>query len=245
MKDTPDTHSNAASPPEAALTPAERAAAAAGTMAYESTAEAQRARAVSKWAVHRRLYDWVIGFAHSKNSTGALAALSFAESSFFPIPPDVLLMPLALGNRRKAFWFATVCTLASVLGGVVGYLIGYLFWEATGQIWFDYIPGFTPEKFATVEGLYNAWGVWIIFAAAFTPIPYKVFTIAGGVFHQHLPLFILASFVGRGLRFFLVAGLMWKYGEKIVPFIDKYFNLLSLAFVILLVGGFAAIKLLH
>src|SRR5690606_36230620 len=127
-----------------------RAAAAAGTMAYESEAEAA-GTTVPAWALHRRLYDWVIGFAHSRNSTGALALLRFAESSFFPIPPDVLLMPLALGNRRKAFWFATVCTVASVLGGILGYAIGYLFWEATKQIWFDYVPGFSLEKFATVE----------------------------------------------------------------------------------------------
>ncbi len=228
------------------LTPEERAAAAAGTMAYESDEEAAREpRQVSRWAIHRRLYDWVLSFAHSRHSTLALAGLSFAESSFFPIPPDVLLMPLALGNRRKAWWFATVCTLASVAGGVLGWLIGYFAWEATKGFWFDIVPGFSPQKFATVEGLYNEWGIWIIFAAAFTPIPYKVFTIAGGVFHQSLPLFILASLIGRGLRFFLVAGLMWALGNRIVPFIDKYFNLLSILFVLLLLGGFAAIRLLH
>lgn len=231
--------------PEAPLSPAERAAAAAGTMAYESEAEAAGKPPVPAWALHRRLYDWVIGFAHSKHSTAALATLSFAESSFFPIPPDVLLMPLALGNRRKAWWFAAVCTVASVLGGVLGWLIGFLFWGATQQLWFDYVPGFTPEKFAQVEALYEEWGLWILFAAALTPIPYKVFTIVGGVMSQFLPGFIIVSLVGRGLRFFAVAGLMWKFGEKIVPFIDKYFNLLSLAFVVLLVGGFAAIRLLH
>lgn len=229
------------------LSPQERAAAAAGTLVYESAQEAKgpAGRAVPRWHLHRRLYDWVLGFAHSKHSTLALAVLSFAESSFFPIPPDVLLMPLALGNRRKAWWFATVCTVASVLGGVAGYFVGYLFWEATRQFWFDVIPGFTQPKFEQVQGLYTEWGIWILFAAAFTPIPYKVFTITGGVMAQSLPLFILVSLLGRGLRFYGVAGMMWLFGNRIVPFIDKYFNLLSILFVLLLVGGFAAIKLLH
>lgn len=239
-------HTPADTPNAATLSPAERAAAAAGTMVYESDEEAARKPApVSKWALHRRLYNWVIGFAHHKHSTAALAILSFAESSFFPIPPDVLLMPLALGNRAKAIWFATVCTLASVLGGVLGWVIGYFAWEATKGFWFDIIPGFTPEKFDQVVGLYNEWGILILFAAALTPIPYKVFTIAGGVLGQNLPLFILISFIGRGLRFYAVAGLMWLFGDRIVPFIDKYFNLLSILFIILLVGGFALLKVLH
>jgi membrane protein YqaA with SNARE-associated domain len=233
------------SPPES-LTPAERAAAAAGTIVYEGEAEAARQpRPVSKWALHRRLYDWVIGFAHHKHSTAALAGLSFAESSFFPIPPDVLLMPLALGHNRKAWWFATVCTLASVTGGVLGWLIGYYAWEATKGFWFDVVPGFNEAKFDQVVGLYNEWGILILFAAALTPIPYKVFTIAGGVLHQNLLLFVIVSFIGRGLRFYAVAGAMWLFGDRIVPFIDRYFNLLSIVFVLLLVGGFAAIKLLH
>ena len=229
------------------LTDAQREAAAAapGTMDY-ATPEPTSARPVPpRWAIHRRMYDWVIGFAKSPRASLALGGISFAESSFFPIPPDVLLMPLCMGERRKAWWFATVCTVASVLGGMLGYLIGYAFWEGTSQIWYDYIPGFTADKFATVEGLYDEWGVLILFAAAFTPIPFKVFTIAGGVFHQNFPLFVLVSLIGRGARFFLVAGLMWAFGQKITPFIDKYFNLLSLLFVIVGVGGFLAIKLLH
>jgi membrane protein YqaA with SNARE-associated domain len=233
--------------PNHILSPEERAAAAAGTMAYESDTEAARPpqRQVPAWHLHRRLSDWVLGFAHSRHSTLALAGLSFAESSFFPIPPDVLLMPLALGHRRKAWWFATVCTVASVAGGVAGWLIGYFAWEMTKSFWFDIVPGFTPEQFARVEALYNEWGILILFAAALTPIPYKVFTIAGGVLHQNLLLFVIVSFIGRGLRFFAVAGMMWLFGNRIVPFIDKYFNLLSVLFVLLLIGGFAAIKLLH
>jgi membrane protein YqaA with SNARE-associated domain len=202
---------------------------------------------VSKWAIHRRLYDWVLSFAHHKHSTTALFLLSFAESSFFPIPPDVLLMPLCLGNRRKAFWFAFICTLASVLGGIAGYYIGYAAWEATKDCWFRFIPGFKPAQFDRVGEWYQAYGFWIVFTAAFTPIPYKVFTIAAGVFHNHVGLlpFIIASIIGRGLRFFLVAGLMWKFGRPIVRFIDKYFNLLCIVFTVLLIGGFALIKYMH
>lgn len=199
---------------------------------------------VSKWAIHRHLYDWVLGFAHSKHSTAALGGLSFAESSFFPIPPDVLLMPLCLGNRKKAFWFATVCTIASVLGGLAGYLIGWGAWEAVSDYVYRWVPGFTEAKFNKVGELYQEYNFWIVFIAAFTPIPYKVITVAAGVFMINMPMFIVASVIGRGLRFFLVAGLMWKFGEPIVVFIDKYFNLLSIVFTILLIGGFLLIKVL-
>jgi membrane protein YqaA with SNARE-associated domain len=199
---------------------------------------------VSRWAIHRRLYDWVLSFAHSRHSTTALFLLSFAESSFFPVPPDVLLAPLCLGNRRKAMWFAAVCTGASVLGGVGGFLIGMAAWEGLDALVYRYVPGFSEEQFHQVVTWYGEWGVWIVFTAAFTPIPYKVFTIAAGVFGMNLPLFIATSLVGRGARFFFVAGLMWKFGERIVPFIDRYFNLLCIAFTALLVGGFAAVKVL-
>ena len=236
MNETPTT-SQTTPPPgpqtaAAAVTETERDAAAATTV-------------VSRWAIHRRMYDWVLGFAHHRHSTAALATLSFAESSFFPIPPDVLLMPLCLGNRRRAFWFATVCTVASVLGGLAGYAIGWGLWEATSSFFYNYVPGFTEDKFQHVGGLYERYNFWVVFIAAFTPIPYKVITIAGGVFHINLPMFIVASIVGRGLRFFLVAGLMWKFGQPIVTFIDKYFNLLSIVFTLLLIGGFAVMKLLH
>ncbi len=200
---------------------------------------------VPRWALHRRLYDWVLSFARSRHSTSALFLISFAESSFFPIPPDVLLAPLCLGERRKAMWFATVCTVASVLGAILGYWIGWGAWEALDQFMFDYIPGFTEEKFALVEGWYDRWGIWILFAAAFTPIPFKVFTIAGGVFAQPLLPFVLVSAVGRGMRFFLVAGVFWLIGPKALPFIDRYFNLLCLVFMALLVGGFLILKLMH
>lgn len=218
-------------------------------MAPVTPGDAAAARAavgpVARWAIHRRLYDWVLSFAHRKHSTTALFLLSFAESSFFPIPPDVLLGPLCLGNRRKSLWFATVTTIASVLGAIVGYAIGWGAWEMVSEYMFRYVPSFTPENFAKVERWYEAWGVWVLFAAAFTPIPFKVFTIAGGVFHQPLGLFILVSLVGRAARFFLVAGVFWWVGPRAVPFIDKYFNLLCVIFVLLLIGGFAVLKLLH
>lgn len=203
------------------------------------------AQAPSKWAIHRRLYDWVLSFSHRKHSTTALFVLSFTESSFFPIPPDVLLMPLALGNRRKAFWFAAVCTVASVLGAIAGYFIGWGLWHLLEGFFYRYIPGFTPEQFAKVGELYEKYNFWIVFIAAFTPIPYKVITIAGGVFSITMPMFIIASIVGRGMRFFMVAGLMWLFGPPIVKFVDKYFNLLSILFTILLIGGFAVLKMMH
>ncbi|QNN20888.1 DedA family protein [Planctomycetales bacterium ZRK34] len=219
-------------PPQEPVTDNERAA-------------AESAVVVSRWAIHRHLYDWVLSFAHHKHSTTALGVLSFAESSFFPIPPDVLLGPLCLGHRRKAMWFALICTIASVAGGVVGYAIGHYAWEALSGVMYQYVPGFTEEKFELVERWYDQWGIWVLFAAAFTPIPFKVFTIAGGVFAQPLLPFVMVSFVGRGMRFFLVAGIFWWIGPKAVPFIDKYFNWLCVVFVLLLIGGFFVLRLMH
>ena len=219
--------------PDPAVSPAELAAAEAP------------AGPVSRWAIHRRLYDWVLSFAHSRHSGTALFALSFAESSIFPIPPDVLLGPLCLGNRRRAMWFATLTTIASVLGAAVGYAIGWGAWEATQDFLFNYVPGFSRDKFHTVERWYSQWGILVLFAAAFTPIPFKVFTIAGGVFAQPLLPFLAVSLVGRGLRFYLVAAIFWWIGPKATPLIDRYFNLLCILFVALLIGGFAMLKLLH
>lgn len=213
--------------------------------AAELAAAKSTAGPAARWALHRHLYDWVLSFAHHKHATTALFTLSFAESSCFPIPPDVLLGPLCLGHRRKALWFATVTTVASVLGAILGYGIGHGLWEATNQLFYRYVPGFTAAAFQTVEQWYDHWGVWVLFAAAFTPIPFKVFTIAGGVFHQPLLLFVTVSLVGRGLRFYLVAIIFWWIGPKAMPIIDRYFNLLCLLFAALLAGGFAVIKLLH
>jgi membrane protein YqaA with SNARE-associated domain len=197
---------------------------------------------VARWAIHRRLYDWVLSFAHRKHSATALFLLSFSESSFFPVPPDVLLAPLCIGKRDRAWRFASVTTGASVLGGVAGYAIGWGAWEWLHGFVYRYIPGFTPEQFEHVKALYDERGVIVLFVAAFTPVPYKVFTIAGGVFGQPLLPFVLVSLIGRGMRFFLVAGLFYWIGPRATPWIDRYFNLLCIAFVVLLVGGFAIAK---
>lgn len=200
---------------------------------------------VPKWAIHRRMYDWVLSWAHRPHATWALATMSFAESSFFPIPPDVLLAPMCMEKKERAWWFAFVTTIASVAGAVLGYYIGYALWETTAEIWYTYIPGFTEAKFTTVEDWYTEWGTLILFVAAFTPIPFKIFTIAGGALHQSLLPFVLVSLVGRGMRFFLVAALFYWIGPKAKPFIDKWFNWLCVLFVALLVGGFMLLKLMH
>lgn len=229
----------------APLSTEQERAAAAGTWAYSSEEPPHIPADVPAWHLHRRMYDWVVGFANKTYGPWALGIISFTESSFFPIPPDVLLAPMCLGRPRRALWFAALTTATSVLGAMLGYAIGAFAWGATQGFLYDYIPGFTPEKFQTVQRLYDDWGVLVLFAAAFTPIPFKIFTIAGGVFAQPFLPFVLVSIVGRGARFFLVAGLLWWIGPKATPFIDKYFNWLALAFVALAVAGFAALKLLH
>ncbi len=200
-----------------------------------------------KWV--RKLYDWVLHWAETPYGPFALFMLSFAEASFFPIPPDVLLIALALGLRERSLRFALICSVASVMGAVFGYGIGtYAWWGEVGEFssfanWFFInIPGFTEEIFFHIQNLYNEWNFWVIFTAGFTPIPFKVFTISAGAFDINFFMFIIASLVSRSARFFLVAGLIWKYGEPIRGFIDKYFNLLAILFTVLLVGGFAGIK---
>lgn len=191
----------------------------------------------------RRLYDWVLSWAESRHGSAALGVLSFMESSFFPIPPDPLLMALSLGKPRKALWFATICSFASVLGGVAGYLIGWGVWSVVGDFFFRYVPGVTPEAFQKVGALYNHWNFWAIFVAGFTPVPYKVFTLAAGVFKISLPVFIVASIASRSARFFLISGLIYYFGPGIKGFIDKHFNKLVWLFFALLVGGFLVIRL--
>ncbi len=190
----------------------------------------------------RRLYDWVLHWADTPYAVPALALLAFAESSFFPIPPDVLLIAVCLGLPRRALFFALVCSVASVLGGIAGYGIGALAWGQVDELFFRWVPGFTPERFAEVQHLYVTWGIPIVFTAGFSPIPYKLFTITSGVMDQPLVPFILASAAGRSARFFLVAWLIRRFGEPIRVFIDRYFNWLALAFSLLLVGGFAVLK---
>ncbi len=190
----------------------------------------------------RRLYDWVLHWAETPYGTPALFFLSLAESSFFPLPPDPLLVALCLGAAKKAMKFAAVATLASVIGGVIGYGIGAGAWSMVQDWFFLYVPGVSPEAFAGVQALYDRWDFWAVFLAGLTPIPYKVFTLSAGVFSINFGVFVLASVLSRGLRFFLVAGLIYKFGPSIARFIDKYFNLLATAFGILLLGGFLIIE---
>jgi len=204
------------------------------------------------WHVHRRVYDWTLGWAYRPSAAIALFCLSFAESSFFPVPPDVLLMPLVLGNRKRWFRYAAICSVASIMGAILGFCIGWLLWEGgVDQIFYEYVPGFTPKVFNRVSGLYDQWNFWIVFTAGFTPIPFKVITITAGVFGTgekvlnpgaFFAIFLVAAVISRSARFFLVAGLMRIFGPKITPFIEKYFNWLALLFTILLVGGFVVIR---
>ncbi len=199
------------------------------------------------WHWHRRLYDWVIHFANTPHGGRALFCLSFAESSFFPVPPDVLLAPLALGAPRKWVYFATLCSVASILGGILGYVIGVFLWSAIGPWAYAHLGaiGLTEENFAKFQSLYAKYDFWIVFTCGFTPLPYKVCTISAGVARISFPGFLVASALSRSARFFLVAGLMGWKGERIRPFIERYFNWFSLAFVILLIGGFLVIKWVH
>ncbi|MEP0860339.1 MAG: DedA family protein [Ignavibacterium sp.] len=197
----------------------------------------------------RKLYDWVLHWAETPYGPIALFILAFAESSFFPIPPDALLIALVLGATTKAFRFALNCTIASVLGALLGYTIGHFLWwtpsnefTSIAMFFFNNIPGFTEKLFFDVQKMYDQYDFWIVFTAGFTPIPYKVITISSGAFNINLPMFVFASVISRGARFFLVAFLIWKFGPQIRSFIDKYFNWLAIAFTVLLIGGFVAIK---
>lgn len=204
-------------------------------------------RPVAWWHLHRRLYDWVIHFADTRHGATALFCLSFAESSFFPVPPDVLLGPLTLGAPKKWLKFAVSCSIASVLGGILGYFIGMFFWSVIDQWAYAHLGviGLTEANFAKFQGWYDKYDFWIVFTCGFTPLPYKVCTISAGVARINFIGFLIASGVSRSARFFIVAGLMGWKGEKIRPVIEKYFNWFSLAFVLLLIGGFAVIKWLH
>lgn len=183
----------------------------------------------------------MLGWAESKWGSLALFLFAFAESSFFPIPPDILLLALCFGSSRKSFRFALLCTLGSVTGAMAGYAIGWGLWTSLLHDWF--IPAvFSQESFDSVCTIYQKWNFWAVFTAGFTPIPYKIFTIAAGVCQIRFSVFILASIVARGARFFLEAVLVWKFGTPIKSFIDKYFNLCVTAFTVLLIGGFVLIK---
>lgn len=199
----------------------------------------------------RKMYDWVLHWAETPYGAPALFLLAFAESSFFPVPPDVLLIALAVSLQKKAFKYAAICTLGSILGGMFGYFIGYQLWYSQGDtfsslaiFFFDNIPGFTEDLFSKVKLMYEENAFMVVFTAGFTPIPYKIITITAGVTQINFPMFLIASSVSRALRFFLVAGIIYKFGAPITRWIDKYFNKLAIAFTIILILGFVGIKYL-
>jgi len=199
---------------------------------------------VKKAGPVRRLYDWVLHWAETPYGVAALFVLALAESSFFPIPPDPLLIALCLGAASKSLRFALIATSASVLGGIIGYGIGAGAWDLAEPWFYQYVPGVSPEAFEQVRALYDRWDFWAIFFAGLTPIPYKVFTLSAGVFSINFGIFVIASVLSRSIRFFVLAGLIFKFGKPIASFIDRYFNLLAWIFGIMLLGGFLVIELL-
>jgi len=188
----------------------------------------------------RRLYDWTMSLSGHPHALWALFAVAFIESSVFPIPPDILIIPMVLAAPQRAWKIALVATVASVLGGVLGYAIGAFLFDSLGRPLLDFY-GYA-DKFAAFEAKYNEWGAWIVAGAGFTPFPYKVITIASGVTHLDPFVFIVASILSRGARFFLIAALLWKFGAPIRSFIDRYLPLLATAFFVLLLGGFLALR---
>lgn len=192
----------------------------------------------------KKLYDWVLHWAKTPYAVPALFILAFTESSFFPVPPDVLLMALALSIPKKSFKYAFICTIGSVIGGIFGYWIGLKFMDMVGMPILNFYGYAAVEKYEYIQSFYMKYDAWAVGAAAFTPIPYKVFTIAAGAFKINFPVFVLASITGRAGRFFLVAGTIYLFGPKIKDLIDKYFNLLTFAFFVLLIAGFVVVKYL-
>jgi len=190
----------------------------------------------------KRLYDWTISLAESKHALWALAFVAFVESSVFPIPPDILMIPMIIATPKRAFLIAGIALVASVLGGMLGYFIGWGAFESIGKPVLEfYGKDAYFEEFSTK---YNEWGAWAVLIAGITPFPYKVITILSGVTGLNFVVFMVASIVARGFRFFLVAGLLWKFGAPIRDFIEKRLGLMFTIFMILLLGGFAAIKYL-
>lgn len=190
----------------------------------------------------RRLYDWTLRLAAHPRATPALGFISFIESSVFPIPPDVMLVPMILAERERAFRLALIATITSVLGGLFGYAIGLFLYDQLAEPLLKLYGYF--EQFASFRDGYNEYGGWAVFVFGVTPFPYKVITIASGVTELNLAIFTAASVAARGLRFFLVAFLLWRFGPPIRAFIERYLGALSIAFVVLLIGGFVAIRYL-
>ncbi len=188
----------------------------------------------------KNIYDWCMRLVSGKYALPALCVVSFVESSFFPIPPDILLIPLVLAQRKAALKIAFWTTLSSVVGGLFGYFIGYFLYDTVGIAILNFFH--YTQKFEEFRHLYNDWGAWIVFGAGITPFPYKIITIASGVTHLNLTVFIVASIIARGIRFYLIAGLLQKFGEPMKNYIEKNLGWLSVLFFLLLVGGFVLIK---
>lgn len=202
--------------------------------------ELHRKRRRGLLGLHYRLYDWVLHWSGHPRAGAALFLLSLAEASFFPVPPDVLLISMSLARPRRATLFALIATVGSITGALIGWLIGWGLWAALDDWVFANLGflGFTPQNFDTVRDLYQSNAFLALFGAAFSPIPFKVFTIAAGVFGIGIPVFVLASTIGRAGRFVLVALLVGLLGPRVQPFIERYLGWLTLAFVVLLVAGF-------
>jgi len=188
----------------------------------------------------RRLYDWVFQLAEHKRASWALAFVSFLESSIFPIPPDILLIPMVLAKKHRWIFYATLCTVASILGAFLGYYIGAVLYESIGQPILAFYG--REDAFQNVADWYNKWGGWGVLFAAITPFPYKVLTIFSGATGLDFLTFVIVSIIGRGLRFFIVAGLLYKIGDPIREFIEKRLGLMFTLALVLLIGGFVAVK---
>ena len=192
------------------------------------------------FAQFRRLYEWVVKLADSPHATIALFLIAFAESSFFPIPPDILLVALAVGAPGRAIWFAIVCTAGSVAGAGFGYLLGLQFYELAGRPIIEFYG--VQDSYAEVGDFYARWDAIAVGVAGFTPIPFKVFTIAAGAFQINFGTFLLASALSRGARFLIQGILILRFGARIQDLIERYFNLLTVVFLVMLVGGFLLLK---
>ena len=192
--------------------------------------------------IFRNLYEWTLAKSSHKKAPYFLSIISFSESSFFPIPPDIILIPMVLAKKTKAFFYALICTVSSVVGGILGYCIGLFLFNSVGLFLINlYHLDSDVNEF---KNYYNIYGAWIVIIAGFTPLPFKVITIASGLFQMNLIIFVVCSFLSRGLRFYLVAGLLYFYGKSIKNFIDKYFNILTILFLLLFLGSFLLIKIL-
>ncbi len=191
--------------------------------------------------IFKRLYDWVLSWSESRWGWVAMFVIALFEASWFPLPPDILLIALCLGATKKSFRFGAICLVGSVIGAMIGYGIGYFLWRnsagdytSIANFFFDHV--FSEESFVNIGEMYDKYNFWIVYTAGFTPLPFKLFTISAGVFDINFPMFVLASLVSRAMRFFLIAWLIWRFGAPIKSFIDKYFNLLATLFTVILIG---------